>query len=158
MDSADVAHAVYVTVKEFPARRGLNSVESAAQTIGRAVGTTYNKADPGTEDQAFTVHELVTLMLGAQDYRPLHAIAASCDHVAVSLTPVRSFSDAELLTVFTKEQEAFGGKARAIRAALDDGRIDEAEMRHIRAAVFNQVRATMELLSRLEGMCHAHVR
>lgn len=155
MDVRSIRHAVYLTVQEFPARRGHNSVESAALVLSRAPGTVYNKADPGNDTQGFYVEEAVALMISARDYRILHALASACDHAAIPLAPFRNTSDMELLDLMAREQVAAGAKADAIRRALSDGRIDLAEMKEIAGAFHAQIRATLELLSRLEGIAGA---
>lgn len=155
MDIADLRHAVYLTVHEFPKRRGLNSVQAAAQTLARAAGTVYNKADPGNDDQGFTLDEALTLMLASEDFRILHATATACDHVAVDLKPMRGCSNDDLLRCLAREQECLGQKARALREALADGRIDRTELREIKTAAYLQVRSTLELLARVEGMADA---
>lgn len=155
MEIADVRRAVYLTVHEFPKRRGLNSVESAALLLGRSAGTVYNKADPGNETQDLCLHEAVPLMVASGDFRILHAIAAAVDHVAVCLSPLRQCSDAALLDLVNAEAIAYGSKAAAMKAALDDGRIDADELLRIKRTAYNQVRATLELLNRLEGIADA---
>jgi hypothetical protein len=153
-DNADIRHAVYQTVHEFPARRGMNSVQTAAQVLMRAAGTVYNKADPGNDDQSFTIEEMVSLMTAAQDYRVLHAVCSACGFVAVQLKGVSSLSDRRLFDLLCEDQAAFGDKAHAIREALDDGQISAVELGLIRTRVYTQARASLELLSRLEGMAH----
>lgn len=152
MDVADIRRAVYLTVHEFPKRRGLNSVETAALALGRATGTVYNKADPGNDQQCLTLNEAVALMNASDDFRILHALCSSCDHSAVYLAPLQNISDLELLDLLAKEQEAAGRKAEVMRRALDDGRISSDEFADLDRAFHDQVRATLELLSRLKAL------
>ena len=155
MEIADVRRAVYETVHEFPARRGLNNVESAALVLGLAAGTVYNKADPGNDQQGFYVEQAIALMLGAGDFRILHSAASACDHAAVKLGDYRRTSDSELVDLITAEQVAIGRKAKIIRAALADGKIDPHELVELRRAFHHQITSTLELFSRFEGMADA---
>lgn len=149
---ADIRQAIYLTVHQYPGRGKLSHVESAALVLGKAPGTLYNKADPGNDQQGLLVEEAVALMLSADDYRILRAMAAVCDHAVVRLTQFRNVSDLELLDLLVKEQEAAGRKAMTIGAALADGRIDQEELRDITRAFHAQIHATLELLSRLENL------
>lgn len=146
--------AVYLTVHEFPARAGKNGVESAAQAIGRAPGTTYNKASPDSE-QGFTLAEVVALMDASGDYRILHALAQSCGHAVVVLGDYRRTSDVELLDLLLIQSRAQGTRSDRIREALADGRVTQPEIQDIRDAVHAHVTAELELLQRLEGLAHA---
>jgi hypothetical protein len=152
--TANVDEAVHRTIHEFPKKRGLSHVESAAQAIGRSAGTVYNKADPACETHQVTVREALILMTSAGDFRILQAIGTACDHAVVHLAQYRHTSDIELLDLMCREQRAAGKKADAIGKALGDGRIDKTELRDISAAFYEQIRATLELLSRLEAIAH----
>jgi len=146
--------AVYLTVHEFPACRGLNPVETAAQAIGRAAGTVYNKAATDSE-HGFTIAEIVMLMTASSDYRVLHALANSVDHCVVRLGDYRRTSDLELLDLLLMQVRAEGDRSDRIRRALEDGRISGAEISDIRDGVHAHITAELELLARLEGLADA---
>jgi len=144
--------AVYRSMHEYPPARGLNSIETVARTINRAVGTAYNKADPNNEGHALTLIEASALMRASGDYRILKALAFTLDHVAVEIGDYRGTSDLELLTLLTREIGAAGQKADAIRNALSDGDITAAEMEEIRRAMAQQIQVMFELDSRLAAL------
>lgn len=149
-----LSDAVYRTVHEFPPARGMGSVETAALHIGKAVGTTYNKADPGNDDADLYLREAVLLIRASGDARILHAFNEACDHAAVPLGDFRGTSDMELLDLLVKEQEAAGEKAAAVREALQDKLITAGELETVELRVHQQIRAQLELLSRLKGMAN----
>ena len=147
--------AIYRTVHEFPAARGLNSVETVARTINRAVGTAYNKADPNNETNALTLLEASVLMRQSHDYRILLALAWTLDHCAVPMADYKRTSDQYLVNLLTRETAAAGDKATAIRDALEDKQISAAELEHIRMAMSQQMQVMFELFSRLEALASA---
>src|SRR3546814_12312903 len=84
------------------------------------------------------------------DHRILHALAAAGDHVAVPLADLRAMSDTALLDLFILAIEASSARASVIRKALGDGRIDPVELGQIQSAFYDELRALLELRSRLE--------
>lgn len=97
MDIASLRGAVFATVHEFPARPGMNSVETAALLLNKQTGTVYNKASIDFDSADFTIGEVLTLMVTSADYRILQALAAVCFHAAVPLKDYRRTCDLELL-------------------------------------------------------------
>lgn len=156
MQAADVRTAAYLTVQDFPEKGGLLGPAAAALAIGRATGTVYNKADPGNDSQGFLLEEAVMLVNAARDYRIVHAFCAACDHSAVPLADFRGTSDLALMDLMLAEQQAYGERANVIRRSLEDGRITYPELRDITTHSHAHIRASLELLARLEALADAH--
>lgn len=145
--------AIYDTVHGY---RDTATRERGAMALGPKIGippgTLSNKANPAMPDHKLGLAESVTLQLVADRFDILHAYAASLRHCAWPLPAHSDASDVELLDAYTKVQEEAGCKARAIREALKDGRVTAEEVATVRARFDNEVRAGLELLSRLEAL------
>jgi hypothetical protein len=145
--------AVYETVHSFvdaaSQRRGAVAL---APRLGMQAGTLSNKANPTMVEHKLGLSESITLQVAAADMRILHAYAAALGHCAMPLPTPRDASDVELLDAYAEVNERCGAKAKAIRDALRDGHITTAEVGEIRARFHDEIRAGMELLSRLESL------
>ena len=147
-----LASAIYETVHGYRAPDGkARGAVALAPRCGMNPGTLSNKTNPD-QGHVLGLAESIPLQLVADDYRILYAYAAALQHVAYRLPPHRDASDVELLDAYAKVQERCGLKARAIRDALCDGNVTRTELEEIRAAFDDEVRAGLELLSRLEAL------
>lgn len=145
--TTDVDRALYETTHDFP-----GGVEAIAARLGKAVGTIYNKADPGCERHQYTVREAVALMLASGDYRTARAICRAIDHAAVPYGDYRNCSDLELLDCYTALHAEIGETATEIRGALAQRRITKEAAARIRREIQEDIEAALALLSRIEGM------
>jgi hypothetical protein len=145
--------AIYDTVHDYrdPRTRARGST-ALAPRCGMHPGTLNNKADPGIDTHKLGLVESVPVQLAADDYRILHAYAADLGHCAWQLPAATSASDVEVLDAYALVHERAGKKAAAIRAALADNRVTTAELAEIRHHFDAEVRAGLQLLSRLEAL------
>lgn len=145
--------AIYDTVHGYrdTATRDRGAV-ALGPKVGIPPGSLSNKANPAMPDHKLGLVESITLQLVTSNYSVLHAYAASLRHCAWQLPEHSDASDVELLDAYTKVHEQAGYRARAIRDALSDGRVTAAEVATVRACFDAEVRAGLELLSRLEAL------
>lgn len=146
--------AIYETVHGYRPKTGKDRGACAlAPRCGMNPGTLSNKANPAMPEHRLGLIESIPVQLAADNYSVLHAYAAVLQHVAYRLPAHSDASDVELLDAYAKVQERCGLKARAIRDALRDGNVTRRELEEVRAAFDDEVRAGLELLSRLEALC-----
>jgi hypothetical protein len=144
-----IDRAVYDTVHGyFDPRTGQRGAVALAPKLGMQPGTLSNKANPLQEHQ-LTLRESASLQLGADDFRILKAYAASLGHAVYALPP-QNVSDVELLNQYAAFHAAVGEKAEALRAALGDGRIDQAEVEAVKRAVYEVAATGLAVVARLE--------
>lgn len=145
--------AIYDTVHDYrdPRTRGRGAA-SLAPRCGMHPGTLNNKADPGIDTHKLGLLESVPVQLAADDFRILHAYAADLGHCAWQLPAAVPASDVEVLDAYAFVHERAGRKSAAIRGALSDSRVTAAELADIRAHFDAEVRAGLQLLSRLEAL------
>lgn len=139
--------AIYDTVHRF---RG--GAVRLAPRVGMNAGTLSNKANPGMETHQLGLRESVPIQRVSGNFSILHAYAAVLDHVAVKIGDYANCSDVELLDIFAKYCAEFGESAGAIHEALRDRRVTRDEFRKVQAEIFQDFRAGMELLTRLEAL------
>lgn len=145
--------AVYATVHEFndPRARKRGSV-ALAPRIGMPAGTLSNKANPLMPDHKLGLAEAVAIMLTTEDFRILHAANQLTGHCSYRLPLHADAGDVEILDAYAAAHEMTGAKAAAIREALRDGRVTQEEIEQVRACFDKEVRAGLELMSRLEAL------
>lgn len=145
--------AIYETVHGFRSTTGRErGAVALAPRCGMNPGTLSNKANPEMTGHILGLEESIPLQLVADDFRILHAFAASLQHVAYRLPSATQIGDVELLDAYAKVNERCGLKARAIREALRDGVVTRKEIQDIQAMFDDEVRAGLELLARLEAL------
>ncbi len=145
--------AIYETVHGYRPPSGKERGAIAlAPRCGMNPGTLSNKANPAMPDHRLGLIESIPVQLAANDYSILHAYNAALQHVSYQLPANSNASDVEILDAYAKVQERCGLKARAIREALKDGNVSRRELEEIKAAFDDEVRAGLELLSRLEAL------
>lgn len=145
--TTDVDRAIYETAHDFP-----GGVEALAAHLGRAVGTVYNKADPGCETHQFSVREAVAMMLAARDYRVARAVCHTVNHACVPLGDYRHCSDMELLNCYTTFHAEVGQTAEALRSALSRRRISKDAVARVRREIYEDIEAGLALLDRVEAL------
>ncbi len=143
---ADVNDAVYRVVHDFGANK-------LASLTGTSAGVILNKANP--HDSAHHKPTLADALVWSQltrDMRIVHALCQTLGGVFVPLDGVAEQSDAALLDLICERDSALGEFARALRAALADGRVSSAEYAELHTELYQAVTALLTLLTRLEGM------
>lgn len=145
--------AIYATVHGYtdPATRKRGAV-ALAPRAGMRAGTLSNKSNPTMAEHKLGLLESVAVQVAADDYQILHAYAATLRHCAWAIPVHSSVGDVELLDAYALVNERCGLKAAAIRGALADKHITRREVAEIRARFDDEVRAGLELLSRLEAL------
>lgn len=145
--------AVYATVHEFIDQRARKrGAVALAPRIGMPAGTLSNKANPTMPDHKLGMAEAVAVMLASDDFRILHVVNQLTGHCAYRLPLHADAGDVEILDAYAAAHEKTGAKATAIREALRDGRVTREEVNQVRACFDQEVRAGLELLSRLEAL------
>lgn len=145
--------AIHATVHEYvnPLTRQRGAV-ALAPRVGMPAGTLSNKANPTMPDHKLGLVESVVVMISSDDYRILHALNAAVGHCGYRLPPHSNSSDVEILDAYAAAHEKTGLKARAIRDALKDGNITTSELADVRLKFDDEVRAGLEMISRLEAL------
>jgi hypothetical protein len=145
--------ALYQTVHGYRDRvtreRGAAAL---APRVGMQPGTLCNKVNPSMPEHKLGLAESIMVQIAADDYSILHATNAALGHCAYRLPEHSQAGDVEILDLYAKVHEQCGLKARAIRDALRDGTVARAEVERIRTCFDDEVRAGLELLSRLEAL------
>lgn len=145
--------AVYNTIHGYRSPNGRErGAVALAPRCGMNPGTLSNKANPEMPSHILGLEESIPLQLVAVNYTILHSYAAALGHVAYQLPVHNDAGDVEILDAYAKVHERTGLKARAIREALKDGNVSRRELDEIRALFDDEVRAGLELLTRLEAL------
>lgn len=145
--------AVYDTVHGYrdPATRQRGAV-ALAPRLGMPAGTLSNKANPTMPEHKLGLAESAAVQVAADDFQILHAYAAALRHCAWALPLPSNVGDVDLLDAYAAVNEYCGHKAKAIREALSDHRVTREEVAKIRECFDDEVRAGLELMSRLEAL------
>lgn len=144
----DVNDAVYRVVHEF-------GVERLAARTGTAAGTIYNKAlatDSGHHKPTLADALIWSQITG--DLRIAHAFCHTLGGVFIEIDHLKRHSDDALLDLVLRTEVEHGDFARALQAALADGRISAQDYEDLHREAYEAISAFLELLSRLEGMSH----
>ena len=139
--------AVYNTVHDFP-----GGARALATYLSVRPGTLSNKADPACDTHHLNVSEALAIMLVADDYRILHALAVETHHGLIQLSDLTGTSDMELLDAYTRMNKELGDVAAAMGRAFADRILTRTEYGGIRREIFQAINAQLELLRRLEAV------
>lgn len=143
-----IEDAAYRVVHDFP-----GGAVKLAPLAGMNAGTLSNKVNPAMESHKLSVIEAVAIQHNARDYRVIQAEAQALGGVFLHLGPIPQVSDAEILTAYAAWHTDIGSTAKAIHAALEDGRITRDEINLIRKKFQAQIVTGFQLLDRLEAVC-----
>ena len=148
MSRDPVEQAIYHMASTYPH----GGISGLARDLGRRnQGVFFNQVAFSGDHQP-TVGTLRSAMRVTGDLGPLYALAAEFGQACVALGDYRDCSDAELLGLITSVGAARGEVDREIHRAFENGRIDPGEGRAIRQRVEVEIRASLELLSRIDAL------
>jgi hypothetical protein len=140
--------AAYHTVHNFQ-----GGAKALASRIGLAPSTLSNKVDPSIDSHKLSLAESLALMLVTGDFRILHVLAAETGHIVIPKGEAGDGSDAALLELYAKMDAEQGDVAKALLAALEDGRFTSSEVARISKEVSESIAAQQAFLKRLRGLC-----
>jgi hypothetical protein len=146
-----VQTATWRTVHEYQ-RNGRQGAQVIAPLVGKSPGTLSNEVNPDVSTHKLGLDDAVALQHAADDYRILHAMAATLHHACLPLPDYADSSNVDLLMAFSEWQSRMGVTCKAIRAALEDGNITSSEARAIRTFGHDHMRAFLEFLDRIDAL------
>ncbi|MGA0571696.1 phage regulatory CII family protein [Variovorax sp. VNK109] len=139
--------AAYHTGHDFP-----GGVPALAQRMAMSPNTLQHKLDPRNTTHKLSLREAQEMQAITQDFRVLHAMAASNGFIALSLGHTASGTTISEVLAMVKE---FGDVLTAVNAALEDGKVSLNEMRECErqsaelfAAVNSMLRTVRSLMPR----------
>ena len=134
----DIDDAVHLTVHEYK-----GGAPALAPRCGMNVNTLQLKANPNILTHRLGAKEAVAVMLAADDYRILHALAAAVNHVAL---PVAADGHGDVSERLAAVGAEVGDVFRQTQQALRDQRITPNERRRLRKEVGEAIAALNGLL------------
>lgn len=123
-----------------------------ARKLGKNPGTFLNKLNPGQDTSHLTLEEAVLVSTATGDRRILQAFAATLGCGVFELPPSGFAPDSELISLILRRERKQGEFARALDAALADGRISADEARELSRWGAAVIQKWVELVKRLEAM------
>jgi hypothetical protein len=143
----NVLDAFHQTVHSAP-----GGCEAIAVRMNLSAGVLRNKANPNSATNKATLEEADRLMGITGDYQMLHALAQNHGYVCVKMEEGADASDMAVLEMVTRVWATSGDVGAELTAALADGRITQAELERVRAAVKKTEQALEAVVARLAGM------
>lgn len=145
-----VEQAIYQLASSYPH----GGIAGLARDLGRKNQTTFfnQMSFQGDGNHQPTIGTLRAAMRMTGDLGPLYALAAEFGQACVQLGDYRDCSDTELLGLITSVGAARGEVDQEIHRAFADGRIERGEGAAIRRKVEAEIRANLELLSRIDAL------
>lgn len=138
--------AAYHTVHDYA-----GGSESLGPRVGISAAVLRNKVNPNNDTHHLTYAEAIRITGITGDVRMIEAWAALHDRVLVKL-PDSGTSDMDVLSDCIAMQTQLGRYMQEIQTALQDGKVDKAEIAIVRQqALITQARVAA-LVSCLEGM------
>lgn len=145
----DVHDAAYRVAHDYQPPQGAVGL---TKRLGRNAGTFLNQLNPAQETAKLGLGDAVAMSIAADDYRILHAFADSCGYVAFKKPDFSRVSDASLLEMILKRDQAEGEFAQVLASALGNGQINASEFVQIQKEAYESAAATLELVERLKGL------
>lgn len=143
----DVLEASYRVAHDYK-----GGAVALAARMGKNPGTLLNKLNPHCETSALSLSDAVAISVVTGDRRICEAFAAVLDCAVIALPDHEKTSDAALLDLLLERDSAFGEFAGALREAIADGSVSQAEFEILEREGLQAVAALLTLLSRLKGM------
>lgn len=126
--------------------------EALAVRLGMSAAVLRNKANTNTNFNKPTLDDILGVMGTTGDFQLLHAIAANFGFVCVKVGEDAEASDMAVLEMVAQVWATNGEVGIEVNSALADGRITDAEVVRVRAAVKRAQRALEGVAARLAGM------
>lgn len=143
--------AIYNTIHNYS--DGKNKGPAAlGPKVNISPGYLNNKADESMPSHKLGLFESIPIQREANDYQIAHAYCQELGGVFVQLKQIDNVSDSALLDIWAKLIEKEGEFAKTVREALDDGNIDEGEMKNVREAAQQRLSVFLELVKRIESI------
>lgn len=146
-DTVDLDQAKHDVVHQFP-----GGARRLAQLAGKSYGVLCNKVNPLVETHHLTVDEAVSIQFIAGDCRIHEAEGVLLGRVSLPVGTFPDCSDVELLDSWAGWQAELGETAGEIRRALGRREISRAQVRKVRREMYEDFRAALALLQRLEAL------
>ncbi|HWK70010.1 MAG TPA: phage regulatory CII family protein [Burkholderiaceae bacterium] len=144
----NVLDAFYHTVHDYP-----GGSESLAPRMGMTPAILNNKADPKKEHNKPLLVDADNIIGLTGDFRVLQALAHKHGFLLVKApSGAGDSSDMAVLEQVVGLGVANGQFMQTIHSALADGRVDESEMKRIRAAERELQTVAATVTQRMEGM------
>lgn len=145
--------AIYATVHGYTnPRSGKKGAVGLAPVVGMPVSTLQNKANPAETFARLTVTEARSLMLVTGDHRIGHQLMADVGEACIPLPTFEFASDLALLETWAEWQAEIGETALALKDALEDGRVTQAEVARVRRELTEDFVKGLGMLDVLSGM------
>jgi hypothetical protein len=144
MNPRDAFHA---TVHDCP-----GGCEALAVRLGMSAAILRNKANVRHETNKPMLDDVDRVMAITGDHRVLHALAQNHGYVCVKMGEHTDASDVAVLELVTQVWTTNGEVGAEVNRTLADGKVDAAEVKRVRAAVYRAQRALEEVVARLDGM------
>lgn len=145
----DVMQAAYRVAHDFEPPHGATGL---ARKMGLPAGTFLNRVNPEQDSHFLPLPMAVAMSIAANDFRILHAFADTCGFVAFPKPDFSRVSDASLLEMLLKRDQADGDFAKALADALESGDISPAEFSRIEMEGYEAAAALLELVERVRGL------
>lgn len=142
-----LAVAMYRTVHDFP-----GGSTALAPRVGMKPGVLSNKVNPDLDSHHLTVAESVAIQAATGDCRIHEAEGLVIGRGSIPLGLYRGLSDVELLDVYSNVHVELGELAAALRDALADGRVTDAEANRCEREVGDAIQALLELRARVRSL------
>ena len=154
MDDIDpLDQAIYDTVHDYrDLHAGGRGAAALARAIGMAGSTLQNKADRKQEFAHLSLQEARSIMLVSGDTRILSTLAEQLGYAAVPLPQIEAPADTDLLQVWADWSNEFGETAAAIKAALEDNKITQAEVAKVKRELIEDFETGLAIIDVLKGM------
>lgn len=125
----NVLDAAFHTAHDFP-----GGVPALAQRMAPMSPNVLNKkVDPNVDTHHLRLDESVKMQSIAGDFRILHAMAFTLNHVAIPLPNFDAIGDMELLDGFMDIIRELGELTQEFQASWADGRITKNELSRIQS-------------------------
>ena len=125
-----------------------------AEEMGMSYSMLCNSANPDLEEFKFQARNIIPITRATNDCRLVDYIEASVGRVAFLLPEIPD-KLAGVDRLIAENVQLFGNALADIGAALQDGKIDNVEMKRIEVDLLQQVRTAMALLEALKKLQEA---
>jgi len=145
--------AIYDTVHRYTnPNTGKKGAVGLAPVVDMPASTLQNKANPFEQFAHLTVREARKVMLAAGDNRILHQLAADVGEACVPLPTLKFAADMDLLDSWAEWQQDVAKTIEAVRDALADQKITQAEVASVRLELIKDFEKGLAMLDVLKGM------
>ena len=142
-----VSDALHKTVHGAPGGHAALAVR-----LGMSATILRNKANPNSVTNKATLDEVDRIIGLTGDAGILHALAENHGFVCVSTEGAETASDVAVMQALTKVWMTDSDLGAEVHKALEDGIIEQHELKAIRAKVYRHMQAIHQLVARLDLM------